>query len=89
LQALVRLILPNKDHSTTTSASLAVDRKFLTLGLSEATPLDHDSQEFKRLYRYLHQSHPGRTEANDLSEAGHTDIVIEDIVRISHTEELA
>jgi poly [ADP-ribose] polymerase len=89
VEALVRLILPNKDHSTTTTASLAVDRKFLTLGLSEATLLNHDSQEFKRLYRYLHQSHPGRTEANDLSEAGHTDIVIEDIVRISHTEELA
>jgi poly [ADP-ribose] polymerase len=89
VQALVRLILPNKDHSTTTSASLAVDRKFLTLGLSEATPLNHDSQEFKRLHRYFYPSHPGRTEANDLPEAGHTDIVIEDIVRISHTEELA
>jgi hypothetical protein len=89
VQALVRFILPNKDHSTTTSASMAVDRKFLTQGLIEATPLNHDSEEFKRLHRYFHQSHPGRTEANDLSAADHTDIVIEDIFRISHTKELA
>jgi hypothetical protein len=89
VQALVRFILPNKDHSTATSASMAVDSKFLTLGLSEATPLNHDSEEFKRLHRYFHQSHPGRTEVNDLSPADHTDIVIEDIVRISRTKELA
>jgi hypothetical protein len=89
VQALMRLILPNKDHSTTTSASMAVDSKFLTLGLSEATPLKHDSEEFKRLHRYFHQSHPGRTETNDLPEAGHTDVAIEDIFRICRTEEMA
>jgi hypothetical protein len=89
LQALVRFILPNKDHSTTTSACMAVYNKFLTLGLSETTALNHDSEEFKRLHRYFHQSHPGRTEANDLSAADHTDIVIEDIFRICRTKELA
>jgi hypothetical protein len=89
VQALVRLILPNKDHSTTTSASMAVDSKFLTIGFCEATPLDQDSEEFKRLHRYFYQSHPGRTEANDLPEAGHTDVAIEDIFRISRTEEMA
>jgi hypothetical protein len=86
VQALVRFILPNKDHSTTTSASMDVDSKFLTLGLSKATPLDHDSEEFKGQHRYFHQSPPGRTEANDLSAADHTDIVVEDIFRISRTK---
>jgi poly [ADP-ribose] polymerase len=88
VQALVRLILPNKDRSTT-SASMALDSKFLTLGLSEATPLNHDSEEFKGLHRYFHQSHPGRTESNDMPAADHTDIVVEDIFRISRTKELA
>jgi hypothetical protein len=88
VQALVRFILPNKDHSTT-SASMAVGSKFLTLGLSEVTPLNHDSEEFKGLHRYFHQSHPGRTESNDMPAADHTDIVVEDIFRISRTKELA
>jgi hypothetical protein len=89
VQALVRWILPNKDHSTTTSASMAVDSKFLTIGFCDATLLDHDSEEFKRLHRYFYQSHSGRTEAHDLPEAGHTDVAIEDIFRISRTEEMA
>jgi hypothetical protein len=61
---------------------MAVDSQFLTPGLSEATPLNDDSEEFKGLHRYFHQSHPGRTEANDLSGPDDTETVIKDIFRI-------
>jgi hypothetical protein len=62
---------------------MAIDRAFLPLALSEATPLDRESQEFKSFHRYFHQSRPGRIEANDLPEAGNREIVIEGIFRIS------
>jgi hypothetical protein len=41
------------------------------------------------LHRNFYQSQPGRTEGNDLSAAEHTDIVIEDIFRISRTKQVA
>jgi hypothetical protein len=70
-------------------ASVAIGRQLRSLGVSEATPLDLPSEQFKSLQRAFHHSPPGRPEAIDLPEAGNTDIVIEDIFRIFHTEMLA
>jgi hypothetical protein len=42
--------------ATEMHASMAIDREFRALALSEATPLDHHSEEFKSLHRYFHQS---------------------------------
>jgi hypothetical protein len=68
---------------------MAIDRAFLPVALSEATPLYNERQEFKSLHRYFHQSRPGITEANDPPVAGYREIVIKDIFRIYRTEELA
>jgi hypothetical protein len=77
--------------STTTPVqeSPDVDWQFLALGLCETTPLDHESQEFKSLLTYFHQSQPGVPEADDQSRSEYGSLVVEDIFQLSPTVELA
>jgi hypothetical protein len=65
-----------------------VDRQFFALGLAEATPLDHESDEFKKLQHYYHQSHPGATRADDVSGTGYSATIVEDIFRITRKAEM-
>jgi hypothetical protein len=76
--------------STTTPVqeSPDIDCQVLALGLCETTPLNHDSQEFKSLQTYFHQSQPGVPEADDPSRSEYGSPVVEDIFQISRTVEL-
>jgi hypothetical protein len=58
----------------------------LSVGQRPSTTNTEDTTICGARYDWIHQSHPGRTEANDLPEAGSTDIVFEDIFRVSGTE---
>jgi predicted DNA-binding WGR domain protein len=96
VQKLVEFIFSKMKKGTTVSAlnnkftdeGTDVDRQFLALGLAEATPLDHESDEFKKLQHYYHQSHPGATRADDASGTGYSATIVEDIFRITRKAEM-
>jgi hypothetical protein len=87
VQKIVKFIFSKMKKGTTMSAlnnkfteeCTDVDRQFLALGLAEATPLDHELDEFKKLQHYYLQSHPGATRADDASGTGYSATIVEDI----------